>query len=498
MRLTIFQKGLLLVSVPLAFEIAFVAYLSSLLHASDEQVKVEQHAKDVVLHADTLRRDWTEASFAATVYAYNKNPALYFKYKSLLLELEDEMTALRKLCKNNRTQMAAIEDLDKCNSISTSLLEHIQNEKEPLGALFPKGSLTTAQHPFVVLRRLCDEIIDQEQTVLDRSPAIRRQNRQQIDQALWSAIGFNVALTVFFTAYLSRNITGRLRSVMSNTRKMVDRQQLLPAVGGTDEIAELDNAIHRTSDELNELEKFKRELTAMVTHELRSPLTSIQGVLTLLRVGALGEIPPLAQQKVEMAESNTQRLIRLINDLLDIEKMEAGKLEMAPQATPLQSIFDQSVAAVQDFAAQHHVDIINEPTDLWANVDADRLTQVVINFLSNAIKYSDSGSNVTITSQQQSSFIKVLVTDTGRGIPEDYKEKIFEKFQQVNAKDTRERKGTGLGLAISKSIVEQHGGDIGVDSEVGKGSTFWFTVPIAEKVEHHRIPSDAPVNVSRT
>jgi signal transduction histidine kinase len=183
-----------------------------------------------------------------------------------------------------------------------------------------------------------------------------------------------------------------------------------------------------------------------------------------------------------MAEANSQRLIRLINDLLDIEKMEAGKLELAPQATPVQPIIDQSIAAVNDFAAQNHVTIETASTDAWVNADSDRVVQVLINFLSNAVKYSDKDSTVTIACLATDGAVEIRVIDRGRGIPPEFTEKIFDKFQQVDAKDKREKKGTGLGLAICKAIVEQHGGTIGVESAVGEGSTFWFTLPAATPV----------------
>jgi signal transduction histidine kinase len=497
MRLTIFQKGLLLVSVPLAFEIAFVSYLSNLLHNADLQIKREQHAKDVILHMDRLRRNWTESAFHATTYAYVHNPMLAYKYKEVLNEIDEEMQKMRELCKDNPKQMQILTYLDDCNNDQHKLLKWVQHQPEPLKALFPMISLTTETHPFIRERKLADQLIAQEYKVLDAIPAERRANREQIQNALWGAIGFNIILTVFFTGYLARNITGRLRSVMANTRRMVNRQELLPQVGGGDEIAELDRSIHQTANELAELEKFKRELTAMVTHELRTPLTSIQGVLTLLRLGALGELPKLAGERVVVAEANSQRLIRLINDLLDIERMEAGKLEMHPEPCSTQEIIDQSIEAVREFASQNRVMIENDKTQCWVNADAERIVQVVINFLSNAIKYSEKESRVTVaTKVLGDGFVEVRVTDSGRGIPPEAIHRIFEKFEQVDGKDRREKKGTGLGLAICKGIIDQHQGKIGVDSEVGKGSTFWFKLPQAAPRETTSVHADG--ELSRT
>jgi len=274
---------------------------------------------------------------------------------------------------------------------------------------------------------------------------------------------------------------------MDNTHRMVKRGTLNPEVGGSDEIAELDRAIHQTSAELIELETFKRELTAMVTHELRTPLTSIQGILTLLRVGALGQLPDLAQAKVEVAEANSRRLIRLITELLDIEKMEAGKLELDPKPTELKQILTQSVEAVRDFATQYAVTIEVHDSNCMVTADAERVIQVVINLLSNAVKYSPRDSVVHVNVEPAGEAVEVRIVDKGRGIPPEFRDRIFDKFQQVDAKDARDKKGTGLGLAICKAIVEQHGGTIGVESELGHGSTFWFrlnlcAIPVVETV----------------
>jgi PAS domain S-box-containing protein len=239
--------------------------------------------------------------------------------------------------------------------------------------------------------------------------------------------------------------------------------------------------------ERHEMERLKREFVSTVSHELRTPLTAIRGSLTLLSVGAMGGLTEQAKKVVTIAERNSIRLINLINDLLDIEKLEAGKLEMVFDAAPLQNAIERSVESVKAFGDQYGIKVESATTDAAVFADSDRLVQVIINLLSNAIKYSPRDGLVSVEVSKKQDSVWVGIKDRGRGIPADFKDKIFERFQQVEAADAKQKGGTGLGLAICKAIVEQHNGVIGVDSEEGKGSTFWFEIPLAGSPQAKRL-----------
>lgn len=235
--------------------------------------------------------------------------------------------------------------------------------------------------------------------------------------------------------------------------------------------------------ERREVERMKKEFVSTVSHELRTPLTSIRGSLTLLAVGAMGQLSDQVKKVVTIAERNTIRLIGLINDILDIEKLEAGKLEMQVENTPMSNILERSEQAVSAFAANNGVALDIQPTDLSVHADGDRLVQVIVNLISNAVKFSPKGAAVTVASREiPGGFIEVQVIDRGRGIPESFRQRLFQRFQQVEASDAKKKGGTGLGLAICKGIIEQHGGSIGVESEEGRGSMFWFRVPKAQVI----------------
>jgi PAS domain S-box-containing protein len=235
--------------------------------------------------------------------------------------------------------------------------------------------------------------------------------------------------------------------------------------------------------ERHEIERLKREFVSTVSHELRTPLTAIRGSLTLLAVGALGQLGEQADKAVKIAERNCLRLINLINDLLDIEKLEAGKLEMVFEDTALQPVIDKAVESVRAFAEQYEVTIDVAVQPAVVHADGDRIVQVLVNLLSNAIKYSPRGEHVSLQAVCQSQSLRVSVSDRGRGIPASKLDKVFERFEQVESADAKKRGGTGLGLAICKAIVLAHKGAIGVSSQEGKGSTFWFELPLAENNE---------------
>lgn len=238
--------------------------------------------------------------------------------------------------------------------------------------------------------------------------------------------------------------------------------------------------VARDITERKQIEDMKRDFVAMVSHDLRTPLTSIQMVLSLFAAGAYGQVTESGQENLAAAEGNVARLISLVNGLLDLEKMEGGKLELLRESTPVTELISASVAALRGFAEQQGVKIESGAVpdrDVFA--DRDRIVQVLVNLLANAVKFSPKPGLVRLLVLPEETSMRFLVVDQGRGIPASMREAIFERFRQVDAADQKVNSvpGSGLGLTICKAIVERHGGKIGVESLEGKGSTFWFTLP---------------------
>ncbi|HAQ25822.1 MAG TPA: hybrid sensor histidine kinase/response regulator [Pseudomonas sp.] len=243
--------------------------------------------------------------------------------------------------------------------------------------------------------------------------------------------------------------------------------------------------ISGTSMDLTEhkrIEQMKNEFVSTVSHELRTPLTSISGALGLINGGALGEVPPAMQQMLEIAYRNSQRLGHLINDLLDMEKIAAGKMSFDMHEHSLRQLLEEALASNQAFAAQLGVNcVLREAVDVQVWVDASRLQQVLGNFLSNAIKYTPEGGEVSLhCSVPDATHVRISVTDQGPGIAAEFRARVFEKFAQADASDSRQKGGTGLGLAITKEFIERMGGKVGFDTAEGQGTTFWCELPILE------------------
>ncbi|MCL6436237.1 MAG: response regulator [Leptolyngbyaceae cyanobacterium HOT.MB2.61] len=238
--------------------------------------------------------------------------------------------------------------------------------------------------------------------------------------------------------------------------------------------------ILRDTSDRKVIERMKDEFISIVSHELRTPLTSIHGSLAMLVSGLLDAEPETSKRLLEIAVDSTERLIRLINDVLDVERIESGKVTMDKQTCNVADLMTNAVNVMQTMAEKFGVTLSVTPLSIEVWADSDRIIQTLTNLLSNAIKFSPQGATVWLSATQQGDYILFQVKDLGRGIPADKLETIFERFQQVDASDSRNQDGTGLGLAICRNIVQQHGGRIWVESALGEGSTFYFTLPLGE------------------
>jgi PAS domain S-box-containing protein len=239
----------------------------------------------------------------------------------------------------------------------------------------------------------------------------------------------------------------------------------------------------RDVSERLEMDEIKRQFVSVVSHELRTPLTSIQGSLQMLNSGILGPMSTDQQELVTMAVANSARLGQLVNDILDLERLDAGRMPLEPVPVSAMAIARDAIGGITGAAAAAGIRLVLDPAPdgsvVDITVDPHRMIQVLTNLLGNAIKFSERGATVSVTVASSDHKVSITVTDHGRGIPEDQLDSVFDRFGQVDVGDARRGGGTGLGLAIAREIVERSGGTIAVQSSIGVGSAFTVTFPTA-------------------
>jgi len=221
----------------------------------------------------------------------------------------------------------------------------------------------------------------------------------------------------------------------------------------------------------------RQELMTMVTHDMRSPLTALHAMMEMFERGAFGELTASGKQKMTRAKEITARLMTMVDQLLDIEKFESKIFDLEIRTIPFQSLMELSVRAVQSVAECREINIEVIRSEESLDCDVNRIERVLVNLLANAIKFSPRATTISVSLRQLPETMEISVTDQGRGVPKEMNQVIFQRFQQIERSDELEHRGSGLGLAVCKALVEAHGGSIGVESLVGVGSRFWFTLP---------------------
>lgn len=456
------SKGLILVVVPLMFGICFILWLFNGLSDVNNFVQHGLLLKDSIISYITADRHNLVARRCYLVFKYSNDPYYKENWQS-----------------NKNDAQAAVDHMHSLLKIDPTL---------PLPPLHASGEQTTMFKSLdKELTEICQLGLGQKQDLSETSEtllplqyastvqtkrALAATDAQMANLSTGVIIELLISIALMFFFCLS--VTFRLSKMVDNTLSLANGSALKPPVKGKDEIAELDHFIFKSAVEIKELEEFKKGMIGVVSNELSNPLNSIGQFLTSLSQGRFGELAAKAKERVDGASLSIKRLAGLLTDLLMLDR---SQLKISQRQTEVDGVLKSAVNAVHELASQSgiEIEVKNQATTIFA--DNDRLVQVIVNFLSNAIKFSPKDGRVTVQTLEQDGWFECRVSDQGRGIPEEFRKTIFEPFTQVDAKDATTKKGTGLGLTISRSIVEQHGGTIGVDSEVGKGTSFWFKIP---------------------
>jgi signal transduction histidine kinase len=481
-NLKLSQKELLLVLIPIMGQVIFLVVLCVLLNNAEQDINQEATSRARLAEVQQLNYLFMESGRSAAIYVVTKNIALITQVDNLYQQMMDVLADLKRRTqdKSQRDILVREEQLyNRQRQLINEMRGMLERGGSEFGLLVGSDQLNELVHQVQLGTQLADGFVRIENEHLQGRPETAKKARERVIAVLIAFLIFNMTLVGLLWKYVSRTTVDRLHLLMSNMSRLTDRKPLEPPMAGLDEIAEVDRFFHKMADELEELDRLKRDFFAMVSHDLRAPLGSIKLFMGSLRTGLYGEVNQAGQERSESMDRSIQRMVSLINDLLDLEKLQQGKLDVDLAPVNLNEAVGDAVSAVQELAENRLLDIEANQTDAVVLADKGRIIQVLINLLSNAIKFSPEGANIYVTVEKHNEqAVKISVRDEGPGIPADKKHLLFERYRQLDSIGTRRKTGTGLGLPICKDLITLHHGEIGVDSVEGKGSTFWFTLPM--------------------
>lgn len=475
MRGSLLRQGLVLVLVPVSIQICFLIVLSGLLKEAEQDIVDEYHSKMVIASAHDLMHRFYEWAVLVKLYRDTKDDSVMEKCQISSASVEKELVSIEKLVAKDPDEKARFLEVSKSTRRLIDAGRRHQVALKQLGNSGATGfEMEESLRQFLIEN---NRFVQAEELQSAKAPLQKSSSRDAVVNFLYAGCLVIVLMGCIQVVYFSKSTVSRLRTLVDNSRRLANNESLLARVRGNDEIAHLDSVFHEMAAALVAAARHKQELMQMVSHDLKTPLTSVQMSLSALADGTYGELPETAVRQVQITEYNATRLIHLIRDLLDIDRLEAGKLQMNLEEISAADLVEKSVSAVQAYADRKNIVLAHNHTTALMTADLERLIQVIVNLLSNAVKFSPQDSTITISVEESIEWTQISVSDKGRGIPPESLSAIFDRFHQLQKEDANKHQGTGLGLAIAKAIVEAHGGQIGADSVVGEGSTFWFKIP---------------------
>jgi signal transduction histidine kinase len=502
LTLKLSHKGLILVLVPLVFGLGCFAFLYAALSDAEAAAKKEEHFRLLSEQVNELSRD--EFDLTDELYKFYRDYDSDDGYRNLrkrqletaLNRVLEQFSKIHTMMADSPEDVVALSRVERKAMAPFGAIEAQERSGKRNRMKIAMIMMAELQHQSKISRDfgiLTNRYIEQE----ERAFQIQVQRRRQLKQALQLAIMINILLSVALYFYFNRHTAKRLLRLLNNTVLFANNQPLHSPLQGDDEIARLDVAFRQMAQSITAVVKNKQEFMIMLARDIRSPLNSINDSLQQLSSGLLSKsVSATASSTVVRCLDSNATLMRLIDDLLDIGGVESGKLQMNFQQVPIGSVLVRAHKSLQGLAEAKSIKIMVQPTQAVVYGDGDRLVQVVINLLANAVKFSSDGSTVRLEVLEHHGWLRLKVIDDGPGIARDKQSHVFERFHQIGSADRRTSGGTGLGLTICREIVDAHHGLIGVESAEGKGCTFWIEVPMTKSVMNSPSGSSTMVRAS--
>lgn len=612
-HLKLWHQGLIIIALPLVFELLSSGVLFVLLTEAEARTQAEARSKAILSQIDNIAvSSLTMSTMSAkelfplqTGKLSTNRKFFYQNYEQMIRQVRDQIAELRTM----QTEQSRVDGIEAAANVWMSQLQICRDIIKRDGAyrflVLDASRRNELLNSFDRLIERLNEFRAMEKTKGSANPNKARKLKELLKGVLKISIFINIALSLLLAWFFNKKLAGRFEILLENCRRMESGRPLKTRMTEGDELASLDSSLHKANEEItarqerlqsllqnmfvglvtldsrgeilsvndriiemygfhpdeligqpilrllagsekrkekdfaaicaeslgavtemvttkkdgtalpvdfcldtyeiqgsklfianfldvsdrNKYEQIKKQFLSVVSHEIKTPITSIRLFIDYLLSGDYGKLSDKGRQRAESAKSNAEKIITLINDLLRIEKMRTGKLEMFIERVSVDQLIERSIESVADIARLKDIGITSEKTGLMVNADAKWLVQVMVNFLANAINSSSHGQAISIKASFENLWVTVSVIDEGCGIAEDHLDLIFDPFFQSRMKGGAKSnyEGTGLGLTVCKSIIEQLHGTVGVRSAIGEGSTFWFQLPGADPLDHSAV-----------
>lgn len=479
------SKGLLVVGIPILCQLVLVGLLLSMSSKLEQAVQRESRAKQVLTACDELRLALV-SSFTTLATMRMTSSRDYDAASSLLqTRIEAKQRIVRDLCARDAEVAESLKNyvqtIDHLRVLARNAEEaYLQPGKDVnFGSFLDQSEFL--EEVSLYMRRLTNQIAainTKYGAVVDELRPQAKAGRERLFAIIYGGAILNVSLSLILAIVLGRRTMERLDKLMLKIQDFSAGRLDSEKITGNDEITKLDETFTRMAQERVAADELRQAMQAMVSHDIRSPLTSVLCMINLTNQGVYGELTAKMAYTLLCVESELDRLLNLANDLLDIEKITSGNLQLTLTEVSVSELLNAATASMLGLASAKKIEITCDKNRVETiSCDFPRIIQVLVNLLSNAVKYSPGQSLIELTVSEPGQRIRFTVIDRGPGIAAADLPHVFDKFLQLKQDRDTQMQGTGLGLHICKSLIEAHGGTIGVESEVGKGSRFWFEIP---------------------
>ncbi len=492
-RPEIAKKALLMVLAPALFSSGLLLYLNQ--QWIDEGIIAKKQGKNYEIvtheffnmeHAKDVTEGVKGSVSAADVLQRRKLAAQEMELaKTAARESDISTTTLGLIDKLASAESHALRDLN--NPKPQDALVHLNSHNMDLDDLLAATRLVYKSATIFELAEALDEAMDDEV----KMKWMEQQNaRQQIKLATVLLFLTILTMAMLLVWRFSKNIVKRLNALMENAQFVGNHRRSLSPVPGRDELAYMNSVLIDADGELKKADEERKSIMEMVAHDMRSPLMASQVSLDIVQELSNQSLPEKAQQGLSMAQGNLQRVLQFIEELLSIEKLEASDVELNCEKFSVLEVVDDVAGSLSELARKRGIKLVNHCHPMMMEADKRRIGQVLTNYISNAIKFSPENSEITISNDTVNDQQRITVKDPGRGMDRATCYKVFDRYFQTA--EGRKKEGYGLGLAICRLLMEAHGGAVGAESELGKGSTFWLKVPLEQLEKESADVTEAP------